>query len=374
MNRKYLCNTCGAVVDVPASSSLRTPSCPTCPPSAAPGNLVEIVSEQPSEAQSTTPIGRDQGTPTDVRLIPTGLLALALTAVGYYTIVQPIESSYVGQLLSNRGWVPYPIIYLTMWSMVILIVKYLRLRRQMTAIHVDILPEKLIDTITIENAYVIQRYLKSVHGNTAQNFLVNRIVRSLQHFRRRRDSREVAEFLRTQSDADLNAVEASYTMLKVFIWAVPILGFIGTVVGIGQAVDGFSQSIQSAQDFEVLKASLGSVTSGLAVAFDTTLLALVMSLVIMFPTSSMQKAEEDFLTFVEDYCNDCLLGRLAGAGTNDATVHPRAPAHADKLALEIRHLADQITKLAAAQDTRNNTSAGPHTDGFKGGKQQEPGV
>jgi hypothetical protein len=46
------------------------------------------------------------------------------------------------------------------------------------------------------------------------------------------------------------------------------------------------------------------------VAFDTTLLALVMSVLIMFPTSSLQKAEEGLLARVEDYCGRHLIARL----------------------------------------------------------------
>jgi hypothetical protein len=59
-----------------------------------------------------------------------------------------------------------------------------------------------------------------------------------------------------------------------------------------------------------MKDSIGTVTTGLGVAFDTTLLALVMSVLIMFPTSSLQKAEEDLLARVEDYCGRHLIARL----------------------------------------------------------------
>ena len=53
-----------------------------------------------------------------------------------------------------------------------------------------------------------------------------------------------------------------------------------------------------------------SVDSGLGVAFDTTLLALVTSIFIMFPTSSLQKAEEDYLARVDDYCQRQFVSRL----------------------------------------------------------------
>jgi biopolymer transport protein ExbB/TolQ len=99
-------------------------------------------------------------------------------------------------------------------------------------------------------------------------------------------------------------------MLRVFIWAIPILGFIGTVLGISEAVSGFSDSVNSAASLEVMRESIGSVTTGLGVAFDTTLLALVMSIVIMFPMSALQKAEEEYLGRCDDYCDLHLSNRV----------------------------------------------------------------
>jgi hypothetical protein len=52
----------------------------------------------------------------------------------------------------------------------------------------------------------------------------------------------------------------------------------------------------------------------LGVAFDTTLVALIMSLMLKFPASSLQKAEEDLLNWVDEYCNENLLKRLKDEG------------------------------------------------------------
>ena len=105
-------------------------------------------------------------------------------------------------------------------------------------------------------------------------------------------------------------MDASYALVRVFVWAVPTLGFIGTVLGLGAAVGGFSESLDTAASLESLKASIGTVTGGLGVAFDTTLLALVLSIVIMFPASAVQRMEEGLIGAVDDYCAECLLPRL----------------------------------------------------------------
>ena len=116
--------------------------------------------------------------------------------------------------------------------------------------------------------------------------------------------------LKSQSEIDATMVDSSYVLIKVFIWAIPILGFIGTVLGISEAVSSFGGEMGAAADIEVIKEQLGQVTGGLSEAFDTTLVSLIFSLFVMFPTSVMQKNEEDLLNKVDEYCNEYFLKRL----------------------------------------------------------------
>ncbi|HEY5656796.1 MAG TPA: MotA/TolQ/ExbB proton channel family protein [Myxococcota bacterium] len=248
--------------------------------------------------------------PTDLSLGVTGAVAAAATLLFYGAVVLPLSGTYVGELFAARGWVPYVISVLSFWAAVMLLLKYRLIARQREVLELDLLPERIGERITPENAAAFAAHLSELPPSAASNALVGRIRRALHHFEARRDAREVVDQLSGQTQADVDAVESSYTMLRVFIWAIPILGFIGTVIGIGAAVGGFSESVGAAVDLEVMKDSIGSVTTGLAVAFDTTLLALVMSILIMFPASSLQKAEEDFLTAVEDYCDEKLVRRL----------------------------------------------------------------
>ena len=96
--------------------------------------------------------------------------------------------------------------------------------------------------------------------------------------------------LKSQSEIDATMVDSSHALIKVFIWAIPILGFIGTVLGISDAVSSFGSSEGGGmQDLDEIREQLGKVTGGLSTAFDTTLVSLIFSLCVMFPTSIMQK-------------------------------------------------------------------------------------
>lgn len=81
----------------------------------------------------------------------------------------------------------------------------------------------------------------------------------------------------------------SFSLPKLLIWAMPILGFIGTVVGIGLAIGNLSGFLGGdIEDIALVKNELGKIASGLSYAFDTTLLGLVTSLISMVPTTITQ--------------------------------------------------------------------------------------
>jgi biopolymer transport protein ExbB/TolQ len=272
-----------------------------------PGTALLLPAALPGTAAERT---ARRGPPTDPRLATTGLLAIGLTVLFYGAVVWPLSESTFGQLFGNRGWVPYVISYLSIWSLALLAGKYRRLSRQTRVLQLDLLPRSIGAKITPENAPAFLSYLRSLPAEFSDNFLVERVSRALEHFCARSRVSETVDQLHGQSESDEAQVESSYLMVRVFIWAIPILGFIGTVMGIGASVGGFSATVSDAADLEVMKDSIGAVTQGLGVAFDTTLLALVMSIFIMFPTSSLQKAEEEFLAQIEDYCRKHLIGRL----------------------------------------------------------------
>ena len=251
-----------------------------------------------------------KGATGEVGLGLTGAFAVILTLLFYLLIVGPLYETYLGQLFGNRGWVPYVISDLALWSVVILVVRYRRLTKETRVFALDLLPRSLAERITPELAPEFREKLDGLAESNPGNFLILRLIRALEHFTVRRSVSETVDQLRLSAERDENTIESSYTMLRVFIWAIPILGFIGTVLGIGASVGGFSEAVSSASDLDVMKDSIGVVTSGLGVAFDTTLLALVTSVLIMFPTSSLQKAEEDYLAQVDEYCQRRLVSRL----------------------------------------------------------------
>jgi len=252
----------------------------------------------------------DKPNGTNVGFLKATGLGLLLMGGWYAAVVLPLHATYFGKLFLNRGWVPHAIALLTCWSVAALLLKAYKLNGQRKSLSLDLLPSELSPEIRAENVEQFQAHIRESCESPKHSFVARRVLRALEYFKARGNAEEVAAVLGSQAEADAASVESSYTMVRVLIWAIPILGFIGTVVGISGAVSQFAGSIQGAEDLAVIKDSLGQVTSNLAYAFDTTLVALVMSVLLMIPASSMQKSEEDLLNSVDEYCNEKLLERL----------------------------------------------------------------
>lgn len=342
---EFACSSCSKNLKVRPEHAGRRVSCPYCrsqivvPDTRDDTEDVEEIGELETQLQDisghSTSLANRRASPragsqkwadgTNVSMLISGGIGLALAAV-FYILVYPLSETGFGKLFikeEHGWWVPPALTFLMGWAMAILVLKSRKLKRQKQSMLFDMLPNELSRDITVNHVERFVNHVRSLPVSPGESFLVNRVLRGLEHFRVRRSAAEVSTIMASQSEIDANSVDSSYTLMKVFIWAIPILGFIGTVIGIGAAVESFSSDLDAAK-LEELKESLNNVTGGLATAFDTTLVALVMSMLVMFPASSMQKSEEDLLNWVDEYCNENLLKRLddgrsgtdrAGGGT-----------------------------------------------------------
>jgi hypothetical protein len=117
------------------------------------------------------------------------------------------------------------------------------------------------------------------------------------------DSARAHELIRHQSDLEADATASNYRIVKLLIWAMPILGFVGTVLGISIAMGGFSAFLtQSAaiDDVSRVTTELGRVAGGLSFAFDATFIGLVGGLVSSVMNTAVQSREERVLTRLEE--------------------------------------------------------------------------
>ena len=127
----------------------------------------------------------------------------------------------------------------------------------------------------------------------AHSPLLRRIRALLEQWVIRANVQNASLAVEQQVVSDREATQRGYTLLRLFVWATPVLGLIGTVVGISIAVGGFAGFLSTdVEDIAKIKAGLVGVTGGLSFAFLITLEGLLSSLILMLFTSNLQTSEE----------------------------------------------------------------------------------
>ncbi|TWT35589.1 MotA/TolQ/ExbB proton channel family protein [Posidoniimonas corsicana] len=239
----------------------------------------------------------------------TFLIGLAITVV-FYAAITLADDTYFSQMFCDRGIIPYAIVSLTGWSLAILYIKYCKLRVQRRALEVPVAPT---DHEFVLSPATVNDVLTSIYRRVddPQRFIVfNRVLLSLANLKNLGRVTDVDEMLRSQAEYDESVMETSYSLLRGFVWAIPVLGFIGTVLGLSAAIGSFGSVLSENSDMSVVAQSLRGVTSGLATAFETTLEALVAALVIQILVTFLRKSEEEFLDDAREYCHQQVVNRL----------------------------------------------------------------
>lgn len=210
----------------------------------------------------------------------------------------------------NRSAIPYFTVLLSGWCLAFLFIKWRKLVIQRKALLYRLIPEGHDFVISQMN---VQELLDKMHGEvlfTSNFMLLWRIDCALSNLRNIGRIADVSSFLSDLAKTDSEFVENSYTLPKGLIWAIPVLGFIGTVLGLAQAVGGFGAVVAQGADLEGLKNALGGVTGGLSTAFETTLIALIAALLIQLLMTLLIQKEEAFLDEAAQFCHKNVTSKL----------------------------------------------------------------
>jgi biopolymer transport protein ExbB/TolQ len=236
--------------------------------------------------------------------------------VVFYVLADGIfsEGSFGRRLFMPAGRldiVPKATMLLFFWSMCLLVTRGILIRKQRAYLRYKFVLD-LPSILDGADGAAIAMHQLAAHPGNQRSILLSRILLMLQHWTKSNKVEYAHEFLKHQSDIDSDSSSSSYALLRVFIWAMPILGFIGTVIGISLSVGGFSEFLtgQSIDKMDVVRQQLAAVAKGLSFAFDTTFLGLVSALLTMIITSLIQNVEENFLTAADSYCLNNVIGRI----------------------------------------------------------------
>ena len=114
--------------------------------------------------------------------------------------------------------------------------------------------------------------------------------------------------------------ESELSMLRYLVWAIPSIGFIGTVRGIGVALQRADQALQG---------DISGVTSALGVAFNSTLVALFISILLMLLIHLLQGGQEGLILRLQTFCREQLIDKLFDHEESDAKEKESEPPEAE---------------------------------------------
>lgn len=145
-----------------------------------------------------------------------------------------------------------------------------------------------------------------------QSYLGRRLRDALEHIERSGSANSLDGELKYLSDMDAARQQDTYGLARIVIWATPMLGFLGTVMGITQALGDLDPAQLAADVQNAMKGLL----AGLYVAFDTTALALMLSMGLMFLQFLIERFETQVLSAVDIRANEELIGRFEQVGAS----------------------------------------------------------
>ncbi|HEX6638944.1 MAG TPA: MotA/TolQ/ExbB proton channel family protein, partial [Steroidobacteraceae bacterium] len=152
-----------------------------------------------------------------------------------------------------------------------------------------------------EDARVYSRPLEQLPRAEQDGFLPRLLMVAYNRFGATRSVQDAAEAVRTECEFETASMDTKLSMVRFTAWAIPAVGFVGTVRGIGAA-------LQEAQG--AMGGDISGVTMGLGVTFNATLTALVSCIIVMFWMHQLQQYQDRLVLDSRTYVDRALLRKM----------------------------------------------------------------
>ena len=156
-------------------------------------------------------------------------------------------------------------------------------------------------SILPEDTREYTRPIQSLADDTQDQLLPRAMMAALHRFSSTRNVQDVAEAVHSICESESDRLDSELSMVRYIAWAIPSIGFIGTVRGIGDALG---------QAYRAVEGDIAGVTASLGVAFNSTFVALVISIVIMFLVHQLQLIQERVVLDTQTYCDQKLIRHM----------------------------------------------------------------
>ena len=192
---------------------------------------------------------------------------------------------------------------LMLWALAILGYKGLITYRQQQQLNQNLIGLPEDSAITVSSTESIIKQIREL-PERGQDYLLPRVLlAALERFATTKSVQNASTMVHDLCESEGDRLDSELSVIRYIAWAIPSVGFIGTVRGIGDAL---------AQAHRAVEGDITGVTQSLGVAFNSTFIALVISIVLMFFIHQIQLMQERLVLDSERYCDNWLVRRLRG--------------------------------------------------------------
>ena len=190
---------------------------------------------------------------------------------------------------------------LMFWALAIMGYKSKMILDERSLLDVDLVPIAEGMRILPEDTREFARQVQALPDQQQRMVLPRAVLNALRRFSTTRNIQDVSSSTHTIFESEAERLESELSMIRYISWAIPSIGFIGTVRGIGDAL---------AQADKAVQGDIAGVTQSLGVAFNSTFIALLISIFLMFLVHQLQLMQERLVFDSENYTNDKLIRHM----------------------------------------------------------------
>lgn len=246
------------------------------------------------------------------------LVIIIIVHAAYVAVIRPNAEAELeqqaAQINIDKDYVPKRSIYvlirdyeqeacfiLMFWALFIMAFKGTSLLRERGLLDKDLLHAKEGIKFLPQDTRELARQIQTL-PEAEQNYLLPRALNvALHRFSSTQNIQDVSSATTTVCESESERLDSELSIIRYITWAIPSIGFLGTVRGIGDALG---------QAHKAVEGDIAGVTESLGVAFNSTLIALCISIVLMFIVHQLQLLQERFILDTQNYCNNNLIRHL----------------------------------------------------------------
>ncbi|OUU78764.1 MAG: hypothetical protein CBC38_06505 [Gammaproteobacteria bacterium TMED78] len=190
---------------------------------------------------------------------------------------------------------------LMFWAFSIMGYKTARLLNEKNILRESLIPIKDGERILPEDTRQYSRIIESLPDQSKNMLLPRVLLSSLERFGSTKNVQDVSSVANTLCESEGEKLESELSMIRYIAWAIPSVGFIGTVRGIGEALG---------QAHRAVDGDIAGVTQSLGTAFNSTFIALLISIVVMFLVHQLQSLQERLIFDTQSYIDHKVIRHM----------------------------------------------------------------